>query len=351
MGIDVGLMVPCDNSVFYSPRVENVMMMGLKTRKSSGTGRRKQAVALKQLLELQKKDLLEGAGGDEGSGGRGGGGDDGAENLLVPGTPSQNAWQQQQSGNADSGGLHRILVGNENQRLQQCQLANLTSLPMNVDSMDNEPVLGGNVMWDTNRTHQATQIWDFHLGQMRDHEESECLGVAYGGNHAGSMINNYTSLLKGIDLATSKIFGNMYNMNYAVTQEDIKTFNNKSHNQTAGQGPATSESNNLPLAKPPSGSGFCKPGVSGLNDINFMEHPIFSTGESVNSAAAAEANMELLAQNRGNAMQRYKEKKKTRRYDKHVRYESRKARADTRQRVKGLRRIVCHALCPQVWGA
>ncbi|KAF7846357.1 hypothetical protein BT93_L4504 [Corymbia citriodora subsp. variegata] len=34
-------------------------------------------------------------------------------------------------------------------------------------------------------------------------------------------------------------------------------------------------------------------------------------------------------------MLRYKEKKKNRRYDKHIRYESRKARADTRKRVKG----------------
>ncbi|XP_057857836.1 zinc finger protein CONSTANS-LIKE 15 isoform X5 [Cryptomeria japonica] len=44
---------------------------------------------------------------------------------------------------------------------------------------------------------------------------------------------------------------------------------------------------------------------------------------------------EELAQARGNAMLRYKEKKKTRRYEKHIRYESRKARADVRKRVKG----------------
>lgn len=44
---------------------------------------------------------------------------------------------------------------------------------------------------------------------------------------------------------------------------------------------------------------------------------------------------EALAQARGNAMLRYKEKKKTRRYEKHIRYESRKARADVRKRVKG----------------
>jgi len=44
---------------------------------------------------------------------------------------------------------------------------------------------------------------------------------------------------------------------------------------------------------------------------------------------------ETLAQNRDSAMQRYREKRKNRRYEKHIRYESRKLRADTRKRVKG----------------
>ncbi|PKA51202.1 Zinc finger protein CONSTANS-LIKE 10 [Apostasia shenzhenica] len=41
------------------------------------------------------------------------------------------------------------------------------------------------------------------------------------------------------------------------------------------------------------------------------------------------------AANRDNAVMRYKEKRKTRKFDKKIRYESRKARADTRRRVKG----------------
>lgn len=39
--------------------------------------------------------------------------------------------------------------------------------------------------------------------------------------------------------------------------------------------------------------------------------------------------------NRDSVLSRYKEKRKTRRYDKHVRYESRKIRADSRTRIKG----------------
>lgn len=101
-----------------------------------------------------------------------------------------------------------------------------------------------------------------------------------------------------------------------------------------------------------------------------MDHSILVKNDNA-TAAITKADMELLAKNRGKAMQRYKEKKKTRRYlfpliflsntfhftdviffnefgvclsdmihilnryDKHIRYESRKARADTRTRVKG----------------
>ncbi|KAL7198887.1 hypothetical protein ACSBR2_021222 [Camellia fascicularis] len=44
---------------------------------------------------------------------------------------------------------------------------------------------------------------------------------------------------------------------------------------------------------------------------------------------------ELTSQERDFAISRYKEKKKTRRYDKHVRYESRRIRAEKRTRIKG----------------
>ncbi|XWS46714.1 hypothetical protein CRYUN_Cryun14cG0092000 [Craigia yunnanensis] len=44
---------------------------------------------------------------------------------------------------------------------------------------------------------------------------------------------------------------------------------------------------------------------------------------------------ELNSQERDSAISRYKEKKKTRRFDKHVRYESRKVLAESRQRIKG----------------
>ncbi|XP_073525997.1 uncharacterized protein [Phyllobates terribilis] len=46
-------------------------------------------------------------------------------------------------------------------------------------------------------------------------------------------------------------------------------------------------------------------------------------------------NSEVSNADRGSALTRYKEKKRSRRYEKHIRYESRKALAETRIRVKG----------------
>ncbi|XP_010549213.2 PREDICTED: zinc finger protein CONSTANS-LIKE 13-like [Tarenaya hassleriana] len=44
---------------------------------------------------------------------------------------------------------------------------------------------------------------------------------------------------------------------------------------------------------------------------------------------------EINSQERDSALSRYKEKKKTRRYEKHIRYESRKVRAESRARIRG----------------
>ncbi|XP_022748908.1 zinc finger protein CONSTANS-LIKE 14-like isoform X3 [Durio zibethinus] len=117
---------------------------------------------------------------------------------------------------------------------------------------------------------------------------------------------------------------------------NVQTPQNNPSNPGANQGPATSESNNIPIARPSSGAAFGKTKCSSSsNDVHFMQQPFLVKGAQARPAAPNKADLELLAQNRGNAMQRYKEKKKTRRYDKHIRYESRKARADTRKRVKG----------------
>lgn len=69
----------------------------------------------------------------------------------------------------------------------------------------------------------------------------------------------------------------------------------------------------MPVIRPASNSVFGKPKSLGSSDIHFMEQSLFLGGEHALSAVRTKADIEMLAQNRGNAMQRYKEKKKTRR--------------------------------------
>ncbi|KAL8535033.1 hypothetical protein ACS0TY_010889 [Phlomoides rotata] len=159
-----------------------------------------------------------------------------------------------------------------------------------------------NILWNTStRDHSAQQIWDFNLGQLRGHEE--------GGEMLYTVPKEASTLSKrrGMDLSGVNCC------------QDIIPYN------MGSQGPATSESNN-------NIGDYSKPKCfGGSKDIQFMGSSVLMPSESAN----AKNDLKLLAKNRGNAMQRYMEKKKTRRYEKHIRYESRKARADTRKRVKG----------------
>lgn len=87
--------------------------------------------------------------------------------------------------------------------------------------------------------------------------------------------------------------------------------------EATSQGPATSESNNLPGPKAISGgSAIPKAEVSpSSKEFQFGDQSLFMKGDGSRVGATSKADMELLAQHRGNAMLRYKEKKKTRRYD------------------------------------
>lgn len=323
------LMVPIQNGV--------VDLTGDMKRQNSGgiSGKQKQGIQ-KQLLDLLKRDL-------DGSGdGRGGGGS-GSENL-VPGTQTKNGWQEENgNGNGDVEGLASIDVRNERggvggvaaraaslETVLQQQTPFSTLLKMPEENRD------GDMLWDSNPHGQNTQIWDFNLGRLRDHEGSGPLEVTYGSNVSGFMIKDFSELMKEPSLTDTKMLRDIYQMNCPVGQDDTK-FNITSNNPAGSLGPATSESNNVPIGQPSSGSVFGDDKGSGAsNDINFMEQSFLMRGDGISMRTlGTKADMELLAQNRGNAMLRYKEKKKTRRYDKHIRYESRKARADTRKRVKG----------------
>ena len=74
---------------------------------------------------------------------------------------------------------------------------------------------------------------------------------------------------------------------------------------TSGQVPATSENNNnLPITF----------GSNTSNELCFTENTGGTSCNKATRVVAIKADLEKLAQNRGNAMQRYKEKRKNRRY-------------------------------------
>lgn len=296
------LMVPSAiNSAIYS------------TKQTPTCGKQKQVI-FKQLIELFKRDLADGVGA-------------GAEDL-VPKTPNATSdWQ---------GNINVSIMDGVTQKPQQQQPQNVpfTSSIMPHNPKDSDQMVERNILWRGNSFDQNTQIWDFNLGQLRSHEQSSSLEADYSESDMACMMKSYGELIKGTSLATSKVLG-LSGINCSVVHDDMTAFSNNSNNRAASQGPATSESNNLPRIKTSSDLGCVKPKCGGVStDLNFMDQSIVVGGDNTGEETL-KADMELLAKNRGNAMQRYKEKKKTRRYDKHIRYESRKARADTRKRVKG----------------
>ncbi|KAH6837826.1 hypothetical protein C2S53_000544 [Perilla frutescens var. hirtella] len=295
------LMVPNASSVIYSDCGGELV----KKKKNPSCGKQKQVI-LKQLLEL----LADG----------GGGGGDGED--VGPRTPSGGAWRQESfCGQYEE----------QPQEQQQPDGGGFTSLLMMQTPADRKEE--GNMLWNTTACDHSAQIWDFNLGQLRGHEESSPAELEYGGSDMMYTVKSYGELLKEASLAKRRGV-DVSGVNCSIAHEDTIPFNSATNNQTLSQGPATSESNNLPASRPSSCSGLTKPKCAGgSKDMQFMSQSILMTSENV--AAISKSEMELLAKNRGNAMQRYMEKKKTRRYDKHIRYESRKARADTRKRVKG----------------
>ncbi|KAF5746394.1 zinc finger protein CONSTANS-LIKE 15-like [Tripterygium wilfordii] len=336
-------MVPNENAMIYGSVNGGEVVRVTKRQQNPSCGKNKQSIC-KQLLELFKTELMgaNGGGGDDDGGGEGGGGEN-----LVPETTNGNGIRWRGNGEAigaadRSDGIEAAAAATQEylqrqqqqDQLQPAEFTSLLMLPTKEDSKEKDGLIDGDMLWKNNPSGQGTQIWDFNSGRLRGVEESGQLEDFYGTSDDGFVIKNYGELVKATSNINVRMSKNSYQMNCHMARDDETSYNNILNNPTASQGPATSESNNLSIARP---SPFGKSRGSGnSNDIQIVEQSLLVGSDSIIAAAAAsKADMELLAQNRGNAMQRYKEKKKNRRYDKHIRYESRKARADTRKRVKG----------------
>lgn len=300
----------------------------LLKKQSPSCGKQKQII-MKQLLGLRQSDLVE-VGGLS-SVGRG--------DELGPPTPNVSGCGVWQGNEEAAGGLvdgGEVAEGIANQPFQQNQQQNapfmsllMMQTPANPNPKENDRMIEGNILWNSTPSDQATLIWDFNLGRLRGHDDSNPL--EYSASEVGYMMKSYGELLKEASTATTTRGMELSGLNCSIVHDDMTGYNN-----TASQGPATSESNNLPIGRSASGgSGVGKRKCyGGLNDFQLMDQAVLVKSESA-VGAITKADGELWVKNRGSAMQRYKEKKKIRRYDKHIRYESRKARADTRKRVKG----------------
>jgi len=69
------------------------------------------------------------------------------------------------------------------------------------------------------------QVWDFHLGQLRNHDESDQLEIEYVANDAGFVIKDFGELMKETSSTSPKMLGDMYQMNCSTAHDDMTSFN------------------------------------------------------------------------------------------------------------------------------
>lgn len=86
---------------------------------------------------------------------------------------------------------------------------------------------------------------------------------------------------------------------------------NRSNKALSNQGPPTAEGNNLPIIGPSSESWSAEPNTNCNRSMQFKDLVI---RRGTAKTEATNVDMELMAEKRGHAMLRYKEKKKNRRY-------------------------------------
>lgn len=221
--------------------------------------------------------------------------------------------------------------GDEELLHHQTPFTSLLMLPNHVDASESDCVSDLGLMWDCNYTHQGAQAWDFQLGTSVDCTIPGPQEEGYDVKDPGFMVKTYVDFAEDGALATQKVLDDGHVTSCcSTTCEDNLSRNSCSNQQLSRYKPPTENCNSTPLIglSPES-----MPGEPNAH-IQLMEEPSLTWFETLKEVRQ-KGDAGLFAQNRGNAMLRYREKKKNRRYDKRIRYESRKARADTRKREKG----------------
>ncbi|KAJ0454960.1 putative transcription factor Hap2/NF-YA family [Helianthus annuus] len=201
---------------------------------------------------------------------------------------------------------------------QQTPLTYLLMPNQNCSNSKGNGVTEFSNVWSYSPKRHTSQIWDFNLGRSRS-AEARC-------DNLGFAINNCTDLVEDASFTTMEVLKEMEAINIPIAT-------NPSQN-ISGCG-STMESDNRQIAGPSSETKLME--INGCDSImdGQMIDRFLATSQGIEIPTTTKVDAQQYAQNRSNAMLRYKEKKKTRRYEKCIRYESRKARADTRKRVKG----------------
>ncbi|KAG6597667.1 Zinc finger protein CONSTANS-LIKE 14, partial [Cucurbita argyrosperma subsp. sororia] len=325
------LIVPNENPFLFA-NINCTDAASTLKKQSPSCGKHKQVI-YKQLVELLKRDFQGGDDGGNTADGDAGGEDNGLENLVPETTNGDCYWEgdleARRIEKGDDGVFADVTAAPQPSLQQQTSFTSLLTMPPHMGLKGSERIVDDTTGWDSNPNRQSIQIWDFHLGQLRGHKDSNSFDDAYGTSNIGFTIKNFGDFLKETSPTSTKLLGETYQINGSGMHDDLPSLNSHVNNSTLSHRAATCESNNLP-----NGTTCSKLKGSSKNAQPIEQQPII-VRDGILSTSTTKADLELLAQNRGNAMQRYKEKRKTRRYDKYIRYESRKARADTRKRVKG----------------
>nr|XP_027188462.1 zinc finger protein CONSTANS-LIKE 15-like isoform X2 [Cicer arietinum] len=149
----------------------------------------------------------------------------------------------------------------------------------------------GVLLWDRNPTYQPPQVWDFQLQKSRD--------MTYDGAEEAS-------------LSVPKSMKHVLDMSSSTLGDYILSRNNQSDQSSSSHVKEKVESNKKTKDGLSSQSKLTKSITHGTNNIVPVMEPLLSGSEN-DSNIKAKVILEEQARNRGDAMLRYKEKKKTRR--------------------------------------
>ncbi|XP_015570942.2 zinc finger protein CONSTANS-LIKE 14 [Ricinus communis] len=300
-------------SDLYDQEMDNMQDLLVPSGNSSRNCRQEM---YKQLLELGKRERVKVNG-------------DGDGEELRPETPPSRCGQQ--------GNLVNLQMENGNEEEfhhQERPFASMLMLPNLEDVRESDGAADGVLLWDCNPTYQAAQVWDLDLGKTRDCAEPGEEEANYDATDPGFTFNNHR-ISKDSAFNIIKVLDDVHSMSCSTPNEDMLPRNSCSKQQVSQSTMETGGGKDTLLVEQSSDSLLAE--AKSNNSPRHVEvvEKSHLAWVGTDDMETSKADVELFAQNRGNAMLRYMEKKKTRRYDKHIRYESRKARADTRERVKG----------------